>query len=228
MIISHRHRFIFLKTEKTASSSLWSVFKAIAGERDRLYPADQRVRRELITSHGSLENVSFIGSNGAGRRLLPGVFGLYRHAFASDVRAFIGPDLFERYMVITSERNPFDRQLSLFAHRRQKHGAVDLSRFSGAMESPMYNLLHYNRLRNWDVYAIDGKVCASHVIRFENLQDDLGAVLRDLGIDPEAHMLPHLKKTRPYATYREFYSDRARQLVSRWYRREIAHFGYAF
>lgn len=228
MIVSHRHRFIFLKTEKTASSSLARVFRDIAGEGDRLYPAERSVRRELLRSGGSLAGYSFEAKRGGIRRLLPALSGLHRHAAAKDVRAFLGPDLFAQYVVITSERNPFDRQVSLYSHRMR--GAADLANFSRDTCSPLYNLMHYNRLDNWGIYTLDGSVCADHVIRFESLHDDLAIVLRTLGLDPARHPLPHAKQSRGEGapSYRTLYTDEARERVACWYRRELDHFGYAF
>lgn len=230
MIISHRYRFIFLKTEKTASSSLARVFGDIAGANDRLYPADRSVRRELLRSGGSLAGVSFKAGRGGLRRRLPGLSGLHRHARARDVRDFLGADLFAGYTVITSERNPFDRQVSLYSHRQRDKGSGDLSAFSAAMCSPVYNLLHYNRLDNWGIYTLDGKVCADHIIRFENLHDDLAAVLRGLGVDPALHPLPHTRQSRGEGSpsYRTLYTDEARRRVATWYQRELDYFGYAF
>lgn len=228
MIISHRYRFIFLKTEKTASSSLARVFTAIAGENDTLHPADRSVRDRLLREGASLEGVSFQAARGGLRRFLPGLSGLHRHARLRDVRAFLGPELFSRYVVITSERNPFDRQVSLYSHRGR--GKSDLSSFSRDTCSPIYNLLHYNRLDNWGIYTLDGKVAAHHMIRFETLHDDLAAVLRALGLDPAKHALPHAKQSRGEASpsYRDLYTDAARARVAGWYRNEIDHFGYVF
>ena len=234
MIVSHRYQFIFLKTEKTASSSLARVFKEIAGENDRLYPADRDVRRQLQNANGSLEGFSFIAQSSGIRRILPALAGLHRHARARDVRAFLGPELFARYAVITSERNPFDRQVSLFSHRNSRRnrgrGVGDLSKFSRLMCSPSYNLVHYNRLDNWGIYSIGGEVCADHIIRFEHLHDDLADVLSILGIDPGRFPLPHVKQSRHERSpsYRDLYSDEARRRVASWYRRELDYFGYEF
>jgi hypothetical protein len=229
MIISHRYKFIFLKTEKTASSSLSKVFKRVVQEHDTLYPADRSTRRALMRTHGTLEGFSFIGRRGFVRRNSPALLGLHRHARAADVRAFLGPALFDRYTVITSERNPYDRQVSLLGHRKQSQRA-DISDFSRLTCSPAYNLLHYNRLDNWGIYTLDGRVCAQHVIRFETLEEDLAKVLTVLGVDPARFVLPHAKPGT-YArgtSYRQFYNEKARRLVSQWYRREIDYFGYEF
>ncbi|MFN3546107.1 MAG: hypothetical protein ACK4U0_01340 [Mesorhizobium sp.] len=230
MLVSHRFRFIFLKTEKTASSSLYAAFRDIVLEHDKPFPADWSVRRQLLRQKVDLGSVSFSGRSGAFRRRLPRLSGLHRHGYASDLRAFLGPEIFDRYTVITSERNPWDRQVSLFAHRSAKDEKPSGTDFAAAMRSPLYNLLHHNRLRNWEIYSIDDRVCAHHVIRFENLHDDFRAAIKDLGLDPDRHVLPHRRggNRSDAGRYRDLYTDEVRDLVGRWYRREIEHFGYEF
>lgn len=231
MLVSHRHKFIFLKTEKTASTSLYDGLKAIIEKTDRLLPADPAVRRALRRRYGSLEGFSFGGGLGAKRRRWPRLHGLHLHALARDVRDFVGPELFNAYTVISSERNPWDRQISLFSHRGGRADAEHLGQvFSSCMQSRLHRLLHHRRLRNWQVYTVDDKVCADVMVRFEYLHDDYHALLERLGLDPTAHPLPHRRNSgrRDQAAYREFYNDRTRELVGAWYRQEIDHWGYTF
>jgi hypothetical protein len=230
MLISHRYKFVFLKTEKAASSSLHTVLRRIIAEHDTIHRADRSVKDRLLREHGSIANFSFSSGGGRRRRWFPQAVGLYRHAFARDVRAFLGPDLFDSYTVITSERNPWDRQVSLFTHRASKHPERALIDFGRAMRSPSYNFFHHNRLHNWEIYTLNGRVCADYVIRFENLDEDFRAVLIALGIDADRYALPH-KRARPRGqgpSYRDYYTDDTKELIGRWYRREIQHFGYTF
>ncbi len=229
MVVSHHYRFIFLKTGKTASTSLLHVFREIAAAKEELHLATAANRRRLLRKHGTLEGLSFVGNGRAQRIGYPQIFGLHPHARASERRDYLGADVFGRYTIITSERNPYDRQVSLYAHRLRKRGVRDMSGFSRAMVSPVYNTMHYNRLPNWEIYTLDGKVCADHVIRFEHLREDLDGVLAAIGVDPAQYELPHRLRSpdRP-RDYRHLYDDRAREAVGNWYRREIAHFGYEF
>jgi hypothetical protein len=230
MLISHRYKFIFLKTEKTASTSLYEIFRKIILEHDPLHRAEWVVRKKLLREHGSLEGFSFEGKRGAMRRKFPRFSGIHHHGCARHGRAFLGPDLFDSYTIVTSERNPWDRQVFLFTHRQSKHPERNSTNFSKCMRSPVYRFFAYNRLHNWDVYTIDGKVCADHVIRFENLEEDFHSVLIALGLDAERYYLPHRRaQTRSNGpNYRDYYTDDVRVLVGKWYRDEIKHFGYEF
>ncbi len=228
MVISHRYKFIFLKTEKTASTSLATLFKNIVLDHDILYPANLENKRKLLSKHGSLRDFSFEEGMGRFRRCLPMYFGLHGHARAKDIFQFIGDDIFKDYIKITSERNPWDRQVSLFAHRSNLHNRLSMSDFDRCMRSPVYNALHYNRLHNWNIYTINDEIVADHVIRFENLKDDLIDVLIALGIDPDRYTLPHKRSQPRKGSYHDNYSDRSRELIEKWYAKEIEHFGYRY
>jgi len=50
MIISHRHRFIFIKLRKTAGTSMEIALSGICGDQDVITPIseeDEKVRREM-------------------------------------------------------------------------------------------------------------------------------------------------------------------------------------
>lgn len=217
MIISHEHKFIYLRTEKTASTSLMQALRtALGGVSDTfegLVP--KSVSRHIPFNIGGL------------KRRMPMVFGLHTHARAADVRRAFGAEVFDSYFKFAVERNPWDRQVSLFLHRASKEGN-DRRDFDGAMRSRLYNLLYYNRLDNWSIYAIGDEVVADRVLRYETLSEELPGLFARLGLPlPELprKRAEHRTDRRHYATY---YTEASRDLVGRWYRREIEAFGYVF
>ena len=230
MLISHKRRFIFLKTEKTASTSLFRLLCELCSEDETFYQADQLVKHRLHYKHGRREEFSFQATTGGRRRILPSLFGLHTHAKARCVRSFIGGDVFDSYTVITSERNPWDRQVSLYCHRNAARGKLDLRNFNRDMQSTLYNLLHVNRTDNWGIYTLQDQVCADIVIRYENLQEDTAEMLRQIGFDGATHRLGRLRSEhRPkQVDFRELYTRKTRELVAQWYHKEIEHFGYDF
>lgn len=230
VLISHRYKFILLKTEKTASTSLFRMFSAIVSADDKLHHADWDIGRRLAQKHGDLSGLSFRGGGGYLSRRLTAWRGIHQHGRAADIRRFIGADLFDSYTIITSERNPWDRQVSLFTHRRTRNPQHDIRDFRASMHSRLYNVLHYNRLRNWQIYSIDDKPVADIVIRYEHLRSDVERVLDRLGIDAEKWSLPHLRAQKRFDgdDYRSYYDAETRDLIGRWYAKEIAHFGYSF
>ena len=216
MIVSHKYRFIFLRTEKTGGTSLSRALAAVLGP-DDFRPASKRPAwaRYSPIHHGAL------------KRQLPEVFGLHGHARAAQVRRVLGREVFEGYFKFAVERNPWDRQVSLYTHRQWKRGKGNLE-FDRDMRSPLYRATEYCRLDNWSIYAIGGEVVADRVLPYERLSEELPALMRELGVEEEI-ALPRMRAydpDRPH--YSTFYSEWTRDLVARWYAREIAAFGYRF
>ncbi len=217
MIISHRHKFIYLRTEKTASTSLTDALSKIVAQDDEVVKSFSGKWVDALPFHpGKL------------KRLFPGIFGLHPHASARHVRQIVGAKIFDSYFKFAVERNPWERQVSLYHHRefKRKNQNPDFDR---DMRSPGYRFSHHTRLHNWDIYAIDGKVVTDQVLAYETLARDLPAVTRKLGIGSGIELprrnVGYGGKRAHYSTY---YSDETRSLIERWYRREIATFGYEF
>jgi len=213
MIVSHKYRFIFLRTEKTGGTSLEAALRPLLGADDMVSDMTRPGWARYSPVH-----------HGALKRSLPDLFGLHPHASAAQVRRVIGRDLFDRYTKVAVERNPWDRQVSLYHHRCWKTGRR--ADFDADMRSILYRNTEYCRLNNWSAYAIGGRVVADRVLRYERLADEVAKLVADLGISGEVE----LPRKRAYAPdrppYASHYSDATRDLVARWYAREIAAFGY--
>jgi hypothetical protein len=216
MIISHRYRFIFLRTEKTASTSLTSALRETLGD-DALHAGLKRPgwAKYSPVHHGAL------------KRNLPDLFGLHPHATARQVRRVLGPEIFDSYYKFAVERNPWERQVSLYFHREWKKGNGEPD-FDRDIRSRLYRNTEYVRLNNWSIYAIGENVVADRVLRYERLEDDLAELSETLEF-PAPLTLPKLRNyTGERAHYATFYSDESRRLVARWYAREIQAFDYRF
>ena len=96
------------------------------------------------------------------------------------------------------------------------------------MRSAIYRNTEYCKLNNWSIYAIGDEIVADRVLRYENLADEISRLLKDLKVEADLEM-PRMRSyvpDRPH--YSTFYSDWTRDLVARWYAREIEAFGYRF
>ncbi len=216
MIVSHAHRFIFLRTEKTGGTSLTEALARLVEGEGEVATLDRPDWARWSPIH-----------HGALKRTFPGVFGLHPHATARQARAVLGRQVFDSYFKFAVERNPWDRQVSLYFHRAWKRRDKSPD-FDRDMRSAWYRNTEFTRLRNWDVYAIGGRVAVDRVLRYERLDAELAELARELGLPPLD--LPRARSEyradRPH--YSTYYSDRTRALVGRWYRREIDALGYRF
>lgn len=219
MIVSHRHRFIYLRTEKTASTSLTEALKAVCGPDDLIADMTRPAWSKYSPIH-----------HGALKRTLPQYFGAHVHATAAQVWRLVGRDVWNSYLKFAVERNPWDRQVSLYHHRAWKTKRTP--DFDRDMRSAWYRNTEYTRLNNWAIYAIGDEVVTDRILRYEALDQDLTALFEDLGLPK-----PELGRQRAQyrteqgdarAHYSTYYSDTTRDLVGRWYKREIAALGYQF
>lgn len=230
MIICHQHQFIFIKTRKTAGTSIELALSRICSEEDVLTP--------LLPHEESSRN---IGPQNLKLPLRGLSFGFllralrerrfpqyYDHLPARRVRAAIGSRLWERYTTFCVVRNPFDLAVShYYWHtRRQDKGPRPQISFSEYLSNASDN-----PLSNYPIYTDRlGRVVVSRVLRFETLADDFGRLWRDLDL-PGSPNLPRAKTdTRPDSSrdYRNMYTERDREVVSRICHRELELFGYCF
>lgn len=221
MIVSHRYKFIFIRPAKVASTSIEMALREICGQDDILTTSPGR-------NHSRLLGNSPLRHIGAPiRHAFPGLFGYWHHMPARKVRRMIGEDIWNSYFKFSVERNPWDRQVSLYYHRALKNNRN--INFQTFMTSPIYHIFHHVKLNNYDTYAIDGKIAVDYVMRYENLDEELLKIMGILGVKEHVKLGKFNSDWRKQKhDYRNYYNDNTRDLVARWYKREIEAFGYNF
>lgn len=233
MIISHKHKFIFLKTKKTAGSSLEYVLADLCGEEDIITPASRteepvRTGRRAQNYWLPPEKRTPLNKARAHFTDTPERYvGFYNHMPAARVRALIGEEIWSSYFKFTFERNPWDRQVSLYYWRFPD------PQTRPSFETFIDNRRYQRRSRNWSVYTINDQLAVDRVGRYETLSKDTAGILDRLGLEMPAE-LPRLKTTSrdrcndDGGGYRNYYSQQTQDRVGRWYAREIETFGYTF
>lgn len=229
MIVSHEHKFIFLKTKKTAGTSVELALTGLCGPRDIITPLTETDEALRQGCRGA-QNWRLHGWWDSARPLLKrrwfkftaADYGFYNHMPACEARALIGDKAWNSYFKFAFDRNPWDRQVSFYHHRYRDEKAPPP--FSTFMRKD-----HHARIDNYDIYAIGGDVAVDFIGRFETLEEDLKTALRQVGLCLGSE-LPRAKGTfrRSSLPYRDYYDDDTRALVSDWYRREIELLDYAF
>jgi hypothetical protein len=229
MIVSYSHRFIFIKARKVAGTSVEVFLSQFCDEDDIVTTLGGD---EVLRPGHEARNFRKPGRR-RGPRLLRlfgemigrpslGYRGFYPHMPACEVRRLVGEETWNSFFKFTIERNPWDRQVSLYHwhyRNRPKKPSFDLF-----IRSPF----HRKVSRNFDTYAIEGKVAADQVCRYETLTEDLAVVLDRIGLKASIE-LPRAKGSfRGERPWRQYYTPRTRDIVGRWYAREIAAFGYTF
>lgn len=230
MIVSHEHRLIFLKTRKTAGTSVEIALSDTAGPRDvitAIDPADEEIRQGRGGRGPQNDRLPLraYGARKAVKRLLGHPNRAYNHMPASEVRRMVGSEMWDGYLKFSIERNPWDAIVSQYHWRNR---SVPRERWPTLAE---YLTTRHARLlaHNIDIYSLRGVLAVDHLCRYESLDDDLEQVRRAAGL-ADALVLPRAKgDTRTdRGHYREFYSEADRDTVGRMFARTIAATGYRF
>jgi hypothetical protein len=244
-IVCHSRRLIFVKTRKTAGSSVEIALSRLCDASDLVTPLgdengpEEQLRKEA-GGHPPANWKKPWWRYKFGKELRHRIkYGkrpllLGTHATAEQLRAHFGADIWSSYYKVTLERNPWDKALSRYWWQRyrhqQRHGDDDFESLSGflarvARERPYW-------LSNWGHYTIDDEIAVDRVLFYERLADDLGALERELGLDSGRLALPEKRAKGGHRAdrrhYSEVLSDSDRELIARVCRREIEAFGYEF
>lgn len=227
MILSHQFKFLFVKTRKTAGTSMELGLAKYLGEQDVITHCgeDEALRQELGVRGPQHFNVPF--SRYTAREWRHLLLGRKRcqyrnHTPADKIKRRIPAQVWRSYFKFCFVRNPWDRVVSKYYwHERKKAEKPPFPEWLAALTP--------DNVTNTDLYLIDGKIAVDQVYRFEDLKEVLAALPEQLGL-PGPLELPRAKgNQRPQKRdYREYYTDETRAMVAEKAREEIELFGYEF
>ena len=229
MIISHKYRFIFIKTNKTAGTSIEIALSKFCGNHDiitPISPEDEKTRRDLgyRGPQNYLVPIWNLNIRDVGKLLFKKEkrsLKFYNHISATLIRAQISEQVWNSYYKFCFERNPWERAISLYYNRYNKEPRPTISEFinSGG--------LMILKRRGFDLYTIDGQIAVDKVCLFENISKELEAIRKQLGI-PEKLNLPYAKSQyrKDKRSYREILSHNQQEKIAQLFRDEITLFGY--
>ncbi len=233
MVISHSYKFIFIKSFKTAGTSIDSTLSTFCSGDDIVLPLNdfkhnRNEKGEFI--HKAMNAEEFIKLD------LPNL----QHVNAEIIKQMVEPEVWENYFKFSIVRNPWDRAISYFFwHNRNNPALKPKKKFYHYLGVPLDELSHLKKLfseyiRNRELpsnepfYMIDNELCVDQVIRYENLAEDFKSICQNLGL-PIAE-LPHLKggmRSGGYH-YSQFYDDETQEIIARTHQNDIRLFNYAF
>lgn len=159
------------------------------------------------------------------------------HLPAVIVRTLVGRSEWEKLFTFAFVRNPWDLVVSAYhfekrytapAHvRRDEPDRAEVLRRCSDFDRfvRLYPLLEPADMTSMIVDE-DGRCIVDFVGRFENLNDDFAAVCARLGL--RANALPHENRSEDRRAYRTYYTDETRDIVSRYFVRDIERFGYEY
>ena len=234
-IVSHRYKFIFLKTHKTAGTSIeqwiaphlsWRDLIATAPE-NRIAPVSFLSSPNAVSRWRRPEKAV---KNAIWRTLgRPTGFGLRQHMAAADVRALIGEPTWSSYYKFCIERDPWNRIISLWRWRQARfRSKVSLDGFLDLIEEGAKIELVANASNRY-IYMIGDDVAADKVAKFENLHTELADFAEKVGLPAAIGDLPRRKaRARGKDDGVHILTDRQIERIGQLHAREIELFGWRF
>jgi len=219
MILSQSHKFLFVHVPKTAGTALTAALSpfGVTGTR-HLW---RRLLRRLPVTES------------------PDHAYLRKHETAADIRRKLSPAVFDRYHRFAVVRNPFDHAVSHYEYLKEFRNAR-IARQMSAMSFTEY--LHHRikgktlttrffvRLPDQAHFIADadGALLVHRIMRFESLQDDFKALVRDLALgDVELKQVNRTKAKSGSKSYKSYYDTESSDLVRQLYARDFRILGYS-
>ena len=226
MILSHKYRFIFVKTHKTAGSSIETLLSQICGDKDIVStmdpPADAHRPRNWI---GSSPLDKLYAKHERVRKLVhkDSVFlnqHYYQHMGAERIKQLCGDSVWNSYYKFCFDRNPWDKVVSFYWWKmRGKSQKVPFSEWLRIKKLPL----------DRELYCLNGEPAVDFIGRYESLEEDFNAVLNTLGIN-DAPALPKVKAgvRKDHSHFSCAYNSVDREFVAELFQPEIDLLGYDF
>jgi hypothetical protein len=167
MIVSHKHKFIFIKTVKTAGTSIEVDLNQVLGENDiatPIYPAvGEHKAQNYVVKNKFFETIE-----------------CKNHMTAREVRKVVGNPIWDNYFKFCVEREPVSKVIS---------------HYSMLVKSPHHNKntkdLSFDEYMNRGKFPIDtpkytdnnGLLIVDRILKYEELDKELTAVASHLGFN---------------------------------------------
>jgi hypothetical protein len=208
MLISPKYKFIYIKTQKTASSSIEKILL------DNILD-DQNIIFSGMPSH-NMSSININNKKLAIKSIHAGNKFISKH----------WPNEWKTYFKFTSERNPWDKTVSLYywiLHRNPKDKRISLGFDKFVTENLTY-------LPDWESYTDNDNPIVDFVVQYDSITEDLERL-------SEILRFPYNKKInsvnlkgdfRPDKDYKKMYTTNGQRQVYKTYIKPINYFKYSF
>jgi len=232
MRISHQHKYVFISSPKTASTSIREALNETMDITPDYYP-------ETNSPFSKYHK-------------------FYDPSYSSHMKAFEIKERFDQegydwdeYFVFGFARNPWDREVSNYEYKKRAIQKWTFER-QGKKEWAEYCIKELNECKNFENYIKmrhlldpsmdwfldkDGVNLASKIYRFEDLNTSFQDACECIGIPYKS--LGHVgfsgrrstredKSPKFYFTYHEYFNKETAEIVSDHYKEDIDHLGYEY
>jgi hypothetical protein len=198
MIISYKHKFIFVKTRKVAGSSIEKILYNYLGPND-------------ICTGSPADGTPMLNCNkSVGHR--PASW------FIKNV-----PQDWKNLFTWTITRNPFDSLVSFYYFHRNNNKPLKVT--SGTFDEFVLNA-DLKKFNDWYKYTKDGKVLVDKVFKYETLHEELSNQ-SIIPYNNELLNVFVKNETRQFREYKNLYSQEMIEKVEKEFNPVLEKFGYS-
>lgn len=200
MIISHKYKFIFIKTRKTASSSLEKILTQYLGDTD-------------ISTGSKNDGTPQLNINNL----------INPHVSGKWIKKNFNLE-WEEYYKFTIVRNPWDFLVSLYTFHTST--GIDKHLFEGNFNTWLLNT-NLQQWNDWNKFTINNQIVVDKIFKYEDLHSSLKNQTR---IPYEGQLLKVKVKGnfRKDQDYKKYYDSKTIDLVSLSFSNIIQTFNYSF
>ncbi|MGB2705964.1 MAG: sulfotransferase family 2 domain-containing protein [Candidatus Omnitrophota bacterium] len=199
MLISYRHRFIFIHIPKTGGYGITKTLERYSDKIPGLTDQENHVRAPDSIVHMK----------------------------ARDLRKKIPSDIWDTSFKFAFARNPWDWQVSHYHFRNQRRDSVaeglGFSEYLNKIVNQKEPSLETSLQKDY-VTDKNGRLILNFIGKVENFGKDFSYICRKLGIDEK---IPAANYSR-HSYYTKYYTKKTRGMIQRKFIEDIEFFGYSF
>lgn len=248
MIVSYRHKFIFVHSRKTGGNSIKLFLQphlgpfdiSVGGHIERIEAGTRPNLRYWISllhpkarkKYLRLRRKGYSNAhclNEASKERLKTLLGRETaHPTAAQLEQLF-PKEWNSFFKFCFVRNPYERVVSDYLYKsRNKKNPGSFNEYLQAIHTMFINgNIERRFFDNWPLYTIEDKISVDMICRYENFEHDFKAACETIGIKPPT-VLPHVNTSQSQYNYRTFYGQQEKELVKQIFNDEIEYFGYNF
>jgi len=237
MIISFKYKFIFIKNYKTAGSSIETYLYDFLNSKDIIAHTNDN---NGINFRGDFDQTSLLEnfSKSYATKCIERKWLFFAHMPLWLVKERIELlseklkiDIFNEFFKFGIIRNPYDLVVSDYLwnnnkenHLRNNHNFEEIINEIENNKFSTFRLFNINRLSSKDSKDL---LCDS-VLSFENLNEDLDKTFKLLKIPFDGKLKIFKKKFKKNKHFTEYYSNKSKKIIEKFFEKEINYFNYTF
>jgi hypothetical protein len=258
MIISHKHKFIFLHSRKCAGSSMEVALNNYLGPDDiQIGSWTETMRRDGKMNNKAIKDAFFsplswgvslkqiAASVLSGKGInLPRVVNssIKRYyneklgdnpacATAESVMNF-DPSAWKNYFKFSFVRNPFDFEISDYFWRTkgidQGLGFKEFLKKKLKITEDHKGIVPFPST-NWSIYSINNEVVLDYIGTFEKLNEHVSLIGKRIGLPLDIRSFPKVKSAiLKPSNIKDFYDNESIEMVNTLHKNELNYFGYTY